>query len=351
MVMKKRVLLIDESLTVQKVVALTLDKSRFSVFYAKSRAEAMSFVANSTPNIILVSDQVSDVTISSFPKEVEAWLGKGRKAPPIILITSQEMAEARHYVAVLQKPFSPQALQTAVTEHADSEVAESPAAGALPHRLSAEEQEEQGLQKRFNDTFNDEARLVRETFQEEIATAEKTLLTIPAPHFSSMTPEPPRLEPEGPPAMVGAPTGAAEVPDEGVVTGTFEVNEDVMGVDARSASAEGAMPSDSGELWQPRATPPPPRKIPDRSAAAGTAPADAENLRPRNAPLVMGSEDSMAYKAVLESRVEDKLKEEELNQVVEKVLERILPPLVERLVKERLDRLLKEEEDFVELKP
>ncbi len=42
--MRKRVLLIDESLTVQKVVALTLDKSRFSILYAKTRAEAMRLV-------------------------------------------------------------------------------------------------------------------------------------------------------------------------------------------------------------------------------------------------------------------------------------------------------------------
>src|SRR5215212_4572112 len=98
--MKKRVLLVDESLTVQKVVALTLDRHRFAILYAKSRAEAMKLITESPPELILVSDHVADITASSFPKEVEAWMGRDQGLPPVVLITGQDIKEHRHYAAV-----------------------------------------------------------------------------------------------------------------------------------------------------------------------------------------------------------------------------------------------------------
>ena len=69
--MKKKILLIDESLTVQKVVALTLDKAKYQLSFAKSRPEVMKLVLENPPDLILLSDQMSDMSVGNFPKEME----------------------------------------------------------------------------------------------------------------------------------------------------------------------------------------------------------------------------------------------------------------------------------------
>ncbi len=284
--MKKRVLLVDESLTVQKVVALTLDKNRYAVSYAKTKPEAMKLVIEQTPDLILVSDQVPELQAASFPREVEAWLARRAPTPPCILITGQDLREMRHYVAVLKKPFSPQTLQSLVTEHGT--VAPQP-----PPRpqLSQEEIEDHRLQKIFNDAFADEAKLVRETFENEELTAEmprplrEEMQAARAPR--SAPPPPTRLQPVPPPP---AATGGRD-------------------------------------LWGPS------------SVGASGGQED-----------VLGQADSMAYKAVLENQVQEKIEREDLEAIVAKVLDRMLPPIVEKLVEERLDRLMKEQEQFVDLK-
>jgi len=277
--MKKRILLIDESLTVQKVVSLTLDKNKYQVNYAKTRNEAVSQITENTPDLILVSDQVSDLTIPSFPKELETWLGRTHEIPPIILITAQDIKEIRHYAGVLRKPFSPQALQTIVAKYA-SESKVQPGGLGQPN----EDFEDQRLQKIFNETFNDEANLVRATFENEMEESDVTQIGVPVP--------------------------------------------------ARQAVRESGQ-----DLWgassQPPSAPPP------------------SSARPQQRPKapVMGAEDSMAYKAVLEREVETKLGGRDLDEMVDKILNRLVPPLVEKLVQERLDKLMKEQEDYQELKP
>lgn len=171
--MKRRILLIDESLTVQKVVALTLDREKFQIAYAKTRSEAMKTILESPPECVLVSDSVSGLSSSTFPKEVEAWVGRDRRLPALILISSQEGREHRGYQAVLKKPFAPAALQAAVNEATQ---------GSGHHDAApAAEEEDARLQKIFSDTFSDEARLVSETLQSERDREDDTLLTIPAP--------------------------------------------------------------------------------------------------------------------------------------------------------------------------
>ncbi len=265
--MKKKILLLDESLTVQKVVSLTLDKSKYHLAFAKSRSEAVPLITEHAPDLILVSDQVADISVPSFPKELETWLGRSHEIPPIILITGQDIREVRHYSGVLKKPFSPQALQAVVKKYTDTGVSEV--------GQHDEEFEDQRLQKIFNDTFNDEANLVRETFEHEIDNAETTQVGIPAA---------PRAR--------------------------------------------------EGGIWGQNPTPPPRPQAPPRSKGP-----------------IMGAEDSMAYKAVLEREVEGKLGGRDLDQIVDKILNKLVPPIVERLVQERLDRLMKDQDNYQELKP
>jgi len=269
--MKKLVLLVDESLTVQKVVALTLDRNRFQVAYAKSRAEVLRQFAETVPDVVLVSDQVPDLPATTFPREIETWLARRAPTPPFILITAQEGADARQYAATLKKPFSPQRLLQTVTDLLPKTAsAASPTAPNRGPESAADDLGEQRMARMFNDTFSDEARLVRETFE------------APTSH---------RPESAG---QAGYRNDAA-----------------------------------------PRA---------NHNAAASV------ELRGSATEKVLGAGDSLAYKAALESKVQQALNGDVLDSAVERVLNRILPPIVERLVEERLDRLLKEQEHFLDLK-
>lgn len=155
--MKTRILLIDESITVQKVVSLTLDKSQYALVFAKSRAEATTLIPSELPDVILISDQMTGIHIPSFPKELETWLG-GQKPPPVVLIASNEIREARHYAAVLKKPFTPQALK-AVIEELTEATPGFPAEDSLRSDESAS-----NLEKILETAFPDESELTRQTF-------------------------------------------------------------------------------------------------------------------------------------------------------------------------------------------
>lgn len=281
--MKKRVLLIDESLTVQKVVSLTLDKQRYQVTFAKSRSEAMKLIVEHPPELILVSDQVSDINASSFPKELETWLGGVRDIAPVILITGSDIKEQKHYAAVLRKPFLPAVLQETVDRNIRATPAERPSAESA----SPDEFEDQRLQKIFNDTFADEAQLVKETFRAESS------------EFQD---------------------------DEPTKTGAHR--KDAVRNNARAAS-----------LWDADATDE--KRAP--SVNDDSLWDDEEVVTPKAA--------RESSPAVSEKELERSLKATDLDQVVDRLLSRIVPPIVERLVQERLDKLMKEQEQFVELKP
>lgn len=284
-------LLIDESLTVQKVVALTLDKSKFSILYAKTRAEAMRLVIENAPQLILVSDQVSDINVGAFPKEVEVWLNRRAPVPPLILITAQDLKEVRHFAAVLKKPFSPQILQKLVQDKTVGiEVPDAPKAAPTnaPH---GEDFEDQRLQKIFHEAFSDESRLVRETLESE-------------------------------------------------ATSSYNLGDEEITANDTPAPTPVAKPAPSGN-WTPNVR-----------QTSHAEPARAVPVPPSKpvAPEVMSAADSHAYKATLESKVEGKIESADLQAVVEKVLEKMLPPIVEKIVQARLDALMKDQEQFMELK-
>jgi CheY-like chemotaxis protein len=156
--MKKKILLIDESLTVQKVVSLTLDKSKYQLLFAKNRSDVMKMINESIPDLILVSDQVSDIDSAVFPKEVEMWLS-GKPVPPMVLITAHDLKTPKHYAAVLKKPFTPQTLKTLVSEYLQASTPEEGMEAEL------NQVEDQRFEKMLEHTFLNEAELVKQTFE------------------------------------------------------------------------------------------------------------------------------------------------------------------------------------------
>lgn len=247
--MKRHILLIDDSLTVQKVVALTLDKNKYDVHYAKSRTEAIKGVIEKTPDVILLSDSFQDIHWQSFPKEVEAWLSRNYDLPSIVLITTQDIGEAKHYSGVLRKPFTPQVLQSLIAAFAPTADENDKPTQLISGGVADSEDSDRRMQKAFNDTFASEAKLTERTFQMQ--------------------------------------------------------------------EEEETMKQSGGDLW-----------------SASPAPSSP----------VLGANDSMAYKASLENKVERDLESKDLDAIVDKVLSKMVPPIVERLVQERLDQLMREQE-------
>jgi len=112
--MIKRILLIDNSVTVQKVVSLTLDRTRYDLSFCQSRSEVRQKLSEQLPDVILVSDQLKDLDPQTFPKEVESWVGQLQRIPAIILISKDGDSDWQQYDGVLHKPFTPAELESQV---------------------------------------------------------------------------------------------------------------------------------------------------------------------------------------------------------------------------------------------
>ncbi|MEZ4750573.1 MAG: hypothetical protein R3B54_08070 [Bdellovibrionota bacterium] len=286
--MKTKILLLDESVTVQKVVALTLDKNLYTIEYAKTRSEAKRLVAAGGIRLILVSEQVSDLDVSGFPSEATTWTNS---KPAIILITTQDIESYPNYTGVLRKPFSPQTLQETVAEYA------KPAAPQAPKR--DEGFETSSLESAFNKKFSDEEELVRETLDEAHEFSAR-----PAQQAEAWT-----TAPAANPTQ--ALWGGGQQPYRTPVFPTPQPRPEP--------------PASGAALWQtqaPQATPPQPQpRVPQPAPQVPTAPAPAAAPHAKTPALPS---------------------EEELRKHIDALLTKIVPPIVERMVKERLDKLLEE---------
>ena len=306
--MKKRILLIDESLTVQKVVALTLDKGNYQVFYGRNRQEVIKTLVDNDFDLILLSETVAGLSWQSFPKEMESWLGSRVVPPPVVLISGQELKEAKHFVAVLKKPFSPQALKDLVErvlEHSPKSEERLTSSNAMSTQLDE-------LQEAFNKTFSDEDELLRQTFE-------------PGPQEEK--------EEFEEPAPLGRPSRGAR----GVETEkpTPMSASDLWEFDSEKGQAAGRTPGKSKEntedLW-------------GTQSPSGAIKMEEPSMT-ESRSSVLGLEDSLAYKSSLENEVKATIQSQDLEKLVEKALSELMPPIVEKLVQERLDRLLKDHEE------
>lgn len=266
--MDQKILLIDSGITVQKIVALSLDKSKYSGLYAGNKEEAKKMVLEQNPQLILVSDRAQGVEWQRFPKEVEAWLGRSGQVPPIILLASGEVREAKHYQGVLQKPFTPQALEDMVASVLGSQV--MPLQGG------------QDLNRLFEDSEKED--VTTSHIKESLTSRERLESLWEAPPTTEASPEP---------------------------VGTESIS----------------------ELWG------------NSMATSETRSKETTSIANEMPSEILRTEESLAYKSLLENQVQQQLESQNLTEMVEKVLSRLLPPMVERLVQERLDQLLKQQED------
>lgn len=307
--MKKRILLIDESLTVQKVVALTLDKGSYRVLYAKNRQEVIKTVVDEPVDLVLLSENVTGINWQTFPKELESWLGPDAQNPPVVLVTGQDLREAKHFAAVLKKPFTPSALLE-ITEAFLGEPVDNEVTGESDRQLLSED----SLQSAFNRRFADENELVRQTFEEDM----------------------PEVEAKGHEVEVAG--AGRRVPGQ-----TNKL---------RAISAADLWESESADFesepkQQPKIPGTPKEKTEDlwgtqTEKYQSTA---EDNQMVQQEKAVLTSEDSMAYKAFLQNEVKSKIQDHDLEAMVKAALVELMPPIVEKLVQERLDELLKEHEE------
>lgn len=284
--MKKKILLIDDSLTVQKVVALTLDKSLYELHYAKDRVAAMQSLHDIRPDLVLLSEHIQEIDVPSFPKEVEAKMGREWPPPPFILISTQDAKPMKNYALVIKKPFSPMELQKSIQElipqESVSPIAATPSKFQAPQEFSSQMQEDHEFQKSFNSAFADEVQLTNETLQS----------------FNALREASKESRPQKPSAL-----------------------EDLWNERPRTNFAPSSSPNVS-ELWKQPVS--------------------------RTSETLLGSSESMVYKATLENRVEEHLGTIDFKDAVQEALNKILPPIVERIVQERIESLLNESERFMD---
>lgn len=274
--MIQQILLIDNGVTVQKIVALSLDKARFTPLFAISKEEAKQIIMEKRPNLLLISDRLEGLEWQRFPKEVETWLGRGAVLPKMVLITSEENREARHYQGVLRKPFTPQALKE-----------------VIGNQLSWE-----------NEAFLDE-------------------VTLPSATLNSID----------------------------------NLEEPKMNLESNTNRTNGSSAREKLEsLWEDTAKPLAPIETTIRSESVselwGTSAPNSSTLHQdvptRRETEILTTEDSLAYKSLLENQVQQQIETQNLNEIVEKVISRILPPMVERVIQERLDRLMQEQDQAIQ---
>lgn len=285
--MKKRILLIDESVTVQKVVSLTLGKGAYQVLYARNRQEVIKTVVDNPVDLILLSENIPGLAWQTFPKELESWLGSPNNVPPVALISGQGIKEAKHYMGVLKKPFTPQSLLELTSSLLGSN---NDGGDEITNLDTFQQANGDELKETFNRAFADEAALVNQTLAEQSPIEDMPL-----------------------------PRTAAELWQNDVSN------------ERAPQRVPGSPKERTADLW---GTHPSPAKLIS----------EEHNMMQQENPL-MTTEDSMAYKSALEHEVKSKLQNQDLYPMVKRALDEILPPMVEKLVQERLDALLKEHEE------
>jgi len=299
--MIQQILLIDNGVTVQKIVALSLDKARFNPLFAVSKEEAKQIIMEKRPNLLLVSDRLEGLEWQRFPKEVETWLGRGAVLPKMILITAEENREARHYQGVLRKPFTPQSLKEVIAS-----------------QLSGEKRTVLG--KTLNETQSPQERERLEGIYNDASLEE---VTLPSATLNSLD----------------------------------NLEEPIMNLESNKNRANGSIAREKLEsLWEDTSKPIAPIETTIRSESVselwGTGVSASsglsQDLSPKKETEILTTEDSLAYKSLLENQVQQQIETQNINEIVEKVLSRILPPMVERVIQERLDRLMQEQDQAIQ---
>lgn len=290
--MKNKILLLDSGVTVQKIVALSLDKENVTTFFATTKEEGKRIILSEKPDLVLVSDRLNGLEWSSFPKEVETWVGLSGSVPRMVLLASGQVETAKHYFDVLNKPFTPQHLQELVKKIF--------AAGAT---VSAKNPAINTAQ--LNSLFGDS--------EDEVVTSSQIL---------SLEKDEEEVS-EIQPAQSSGPSTRNQLEE------LWSSGQEVESGPDKEASPRVESISDLWGVPAPEAQSM--RKNPEFEPEADLAP-------------VLSTEESVAYKSLLENQVQQKLEAHNLTEMVEKVLARLLPPMVERLVQERLDQLMAEQE-------
>ncbi|MGA1862363.1 response regulator [Deferribacter thermophilus] len=125
----KKIMLVDDSITIHRVIDLSLDEEKYQVVKTFSADEAMQKLNEITPDIVLLDNKLPDVKIDDFIREIKS------KVPQIVVILlvgafdSFDEADLEKYGAdsYLLKPFNSQALEEAIEKYSKIEITQETA--------------------------------------------------------------------------------------------------------------------------------------------------------------------------------------------------------------------------------
>ena len=118
---RKTVLIIDDSLTIQKMVEMALEKEDLVLLTASDGASGLQLLAEGSPDLILLDVMLPDTNGYRLCREIRSKAGRLAEIPIIMLTardTPQDESLGKHAgaTAYMTKPFMPDALRKTVRE-------------------------------------------------------------------------------------------------------------------------------------------------------------------------------------------------------------------------------------------
>jgi len=247
--MKKRIMLIDDSVTIHRVIDLCLDKEKYDVVKVFSKEEALSHIKTDKPDLILLDNKLGDIA----SKDMIAALRNAAGNVVIILLTGafdQFDSNLCHIVGAddfIYKPFDAKTLEEKIASgfnsapyHETLDISETPtdeelaaAMTDVPEEmemmLTEEEPEEEELPATVEDVT-----IPEELFEEQAVQAEPEIQEEPEIQKEAVFEEPVQVHPVTKVEMPSvaedafADIGRSAAPSSSAFEGLIEVDEDQL---------------------------------------------------------------------------------------------------------------------------
>ncbi len=336
--MRPAILFIDASITLQKVVALSLNKKDTPFLFARDIWEAKQMFLEARPFALFVSDAIESIDVAAFPGQVVQWNGGEEALPPLILVSPRLKAAPAGYKHLIPRPFSPAQLAQLV----DQLRAASPASMKAKGNLSS------GTAERAADLAP-----LGQTSQQ---TQPKELELEAPPPLYQHSPVLPPLDWDTPASQSNTqsqtgtktvasaqnqPTVARDL--EALLNKSFSDEATLLQETLRHAASVTAQASANEELMRaPVLGPVSETGLMERGVQEEWV-AQALPAKGASAPAQRRTQPLGALGETMPLSIEAFLSRQPLEEMIHDVLDKMVPPIVERLVQARLDVLLQEE--------
>ncbi len=337
--MGKKLLVADDSITIQKVIKLALSSEGYEIVAANGGHEVMQAIQQERPDIVLIDVSLPDMNAYDVKQAVDLT-GDGSQARFVLMYSAFERiddkrADALGFQGRLVKPFDPSNLRkliadllrqppTPVASRSGAREVTTGVMDVTPIPPAATEQD-------FDlPPLQDEHPIVEEVVLEHVNTSEFSMDVNPAlpAGFSAGSIDLPMASQE--PDEVPAPP--APLPRDSDIRSLTDSTMQITGLDFGGWSID-----ESRKMKEPSKLVSLPSQPVDDGGSRFLR--DMQIQKPAGA---MKSPQRPSLQPVPQVSQAPSVSQEDLEKVLERVVREILPPLAEAIIKRELDRLLSE---------